>query len=311
MYTYPPAAPSYSGDALTIHRLLQSPALVAKRLQTLVQQRYIADFLLKERLEVAGGAITWESGEPLGTAENPRAVAPGSESPLVTLGNGVPSLAKTTKWAQGTHIYDEAIKRQRMSPVNRAMTRLGNQNVSYIDQVAMSVIGTAVTQSVGATANWVTTATAEQILTQALNVRAQLVALDLGIDPDVVVLSDVVHAAVLAKFIAAGYLPREGTDTAIVTGAFPNIGGMTWVATNHGLATTALVADTDLLGGMADEDLQSPGYARAGEAGQAGVEVLTERLTGGRDGWFMNARRVTVPVVLEPLAGYKITGVSA
>ncbi len=54
---------------------------------------------------------------------------------------------------------------------------------------------------------------------------------------------------------------------------------------------------------MADEKLNSPGYV---SAGQFGVEAKTER--GKNDNWEARARRVTVPVVTEPLAGVKITG---
>lgn len=82
-YTYPPSGPTLSGDAVTIHRMLANPTLVARRLRTLLEQRYIADAILKGRFQVFGGAIAYETGEPIGTAENPRAVAPGAEYPLV------------------------------------------------------------------------------------------------------------------------------------------------------------------------------------------------------------------------------------
>jgi hypothetical protein len=48
-YTYPPAAPTLSGDVETISRFLNSPTLVARRLRTLAEQRYIADTLLSGR----------------------------------------------------------------------------------------------------------------------------------------------------------------------------------------------------------------------------------------------------------------------
>ena len=66
-----------------------------------------------------------------------------------------------------------------------------------------------------------------------------------------------------------------------------------------------LVVDRQQLGGMADEDIQSPGYAKSN-----GIEVKTNRLVGSddRDGYRVRARRVTVPVVLEPSAGVRITG---
>lgn len=303
-YTYPAPAPSLASDVLSIHRLLANPTLVARRLRTLVEQRYIADALLKGRFGVEGGAIVYETGEPFGSGENPRAIGPGGEYPLVSLGPGAASIAKTTKWGQDTEIYDEAIKRLRRNPVDRALTRLANQSVAYIDGIAMSGITTAVT----ATANLgaaLAAASAEQILTAFLTAKANIIALNQGYMPDTVVMDDVSHAIVMAKFIAAGYLPRESGNTPLMTGDFPKLQGLLWLATPNGIANTAIIADTEQLGGMADEDLQSPGYVKAEGVG---VEVKVNRLNGSddRDGYRARARRVTVPVVIEPAAARKI-----
>lgn len=303
-YTYPAPPATVSGDIQSIHHLMQSPPLIARRLRTLLEQRYIADALLKGRFEAVGGGIFYESGEPIGSGENPKAVAPGGEYPLVSLGGGAMSGAKTVKWGQDTEIYDEAIARLKRNPVDRGLTKLANQNVAYVDSVAMSAITSAVT----ATANLgaaLAGATAEQILTAFLTAKANIIALNEGYMPDTVVMDDVSHAIVMAKFIAAGYLPREAGNTPLMTGDFPRLQGLTWLATPNGIANTALIADTEQLGGMADEDLGSPGYAKVDGVG---VEVKVSRLTGSddRDGYRARARRPTVPVVLEPAAARKI-----
>src|SRR5437868_1992597 len=144
-YTYPATAPTISGDTLTISRFLQSPTLVARRLRTLLEQRYIADALLTGRYRVSGGSIQYETGESIFTTDSPLAVAPGSEYPLTTIGTGTASLAKTVKWGQDGLVTDESISRQQMDPVNRALTKLANQNVKYVDSVALSAIASAVT----------------------------------------------------------------------------------------------------------------------------------------------------------------------
>src|SRR5213078_353821 len=94
-------------------------------------------------------------------------------------------------------------------------------------------------------------------------------------------------------------------DNPVFTGDFPSYAGLLWLATNHGITNVGLVVDSEQLGGMADEDLQSPGYSRIDGIA---VEVKTNRLTGSDDpdGYRIRARRVTVPVVLEPTAGRKI-----
>jgi hypothetical protein len=315
-YTYPAAAPSLSGDNVTISRFLNNPTLVARRLRTLLEQRYIADTLLSGRFTASGGAILYETGETIFAGDNPRAVAPGSEYPLTSLSTGTASLAKTVKWGEDALITDEAISRQGMDPVNRGLTKLVNQNVKYVDSVALSAISSAVTQTMaagtgdGSGANtWIAAATtAADILTDVMFVKGTVAALNNGYELDTVVVSDVVWSLVLAKFTAAGYFPREdNAQNPALTGQFPTIAGLRWLPTpNLPVANAALVVDSQQLGGMADEDLGGPGYT---SAGGVGVQVKTMR-NDEQDRWRIRCRRVTVPVVVEPAAAYKITAVS-
>ena len=308
--TYPPASPTISGDVQTINTFLQSPTRVARVLRSILLMRYIADTLLKGRFNVVGGAVQYETGETIFTADDPRAVAPGGEYPLTTVGTGTSSIAKTVKWGQDALITDEAIKRLGFDPVRRALLKLANQNVRHIDSVALSAIASAVTGTQAAASTW-PTATATQILTDVLTAEAAIVNQNQGYNPDVVVVDPVSHAHALAKFAAAGYFSREnnGANPAL-TGEFPVIAGKLWLSTpNVPVAGRALLVDSDQLGGMADEDLGGPGYAPAADPGTAPVEVKTMR-DDEDDQWRVRARRVTVPVVIEPAAGRWITGIA-
>jgi hypothetical protein len=305
---YPPAPPTLSGDLITISRFLQNPTLIARRLRTLLEQRYIADALLTGRFQVSGGAVLYETGESIFAPDDPRAVAPGSEYPLTNPANGVASMAKTVKWGSDAMITDESIKRQNLDPVNRAFIKLANTNVKYVDSVALAAVSSAVTQNTatpGGTA-WAT-ASAQQILEGVLQAKASIVALNQGYDPDTVVVDDIRLAYALSKFVAAGYLPREtNTDNPALTGIFPVIAGMRWLASpNLPTVGNALVLDSQMLGGMADEDLGGPGYV---SAGGVGVQAKTIR-DDEDDQWRIRIRRVTVPIVLEPASAWKVTGV--
>jgi hypothetical protein len=304
-YIYPPAPPTISGDNVTISRFLNNPTLVARRLRTLLEQRFIADALLTQRFRVEGGAVVYESGESIYSNDAPRQVAPGAEYPLTGLPSGVASLAKTSKWGQDTKVTDESIRRQGFNPVQRALTKLVNQNVKTIDGVALSAIASAVTQSTAAAAAW-STATAAQIFKDVALAKANVAALNQGYDLDTVVVSDLAWANAFTAFVAAGYFAREdAAANPVITGAFPTINGLRWLVTpNLPTAGTALILDSQQLGGMADEDLGGPGYARVGGVG---VEAKSIR-DDDNDQWKLRCRRVTVPVVLEPGAAWKITG---
>jgi hypothetical protein len=303
-YTYPAPAPTLTGDTIAISRFLNSPTMVGRRLRTIAEQRYIADALLTQRFQVVGGAVVYETGETIFTNDNPRAVAPGSEYPLTSANTGAASLAKTTKFGQDTIVTDEAIARQRMQPVNKAMLKLVNQNVKFVDSIALSAIASAITASQAAAATW-STSTAQQKITDVATTKASILALNQGYDPNIVVCDDLAWAYAFASFVASGMLPREDNNPA-VSGQFPVIDGMTWLVTpNLPTPGTVLVLDSEQLGGMADEDLGGPGYTAAGPVG---IQAKTIR-DDDNDRWKLRMRRVTVPVILEPAAGRKITGV--
>jgi len=306
-YTYPPAAPTLAGDVETINRFLQSPTLVSRALRTLAQQRYIADRLLQQRFQVSGGAVLYETGESIFTSDNPKAVSPGSEYPLTTAPTGAASMAKVVKWGQDTKITDESIKRQLMNPVNRALLKLTNQNVKFVDSIALSAVASAVTNTAAVTASW-KTASAAQMLTDVSQAKASILALNQGYDPDVVVLDDATWARAYSAFVSGGFLPREQAAGAVVSGQFAVIDGMTFLPTpNLPTAGTILVADSQMLGGMADEDLGGPGYANAGATGVEGKSIRDDE----NDGYRLRMRRVTVPIIQEPAAGFVLTGAAA
>lgn len=306
--TYPPAPPSLSGDVETINRFLASPTLIQRRLRTLAENRYIADSILTGRFQVSGGAILYETGESIFSDDAALKVAPGSEYPLTTVGTGAASIAAVSKWGQDTIVTDESIKRRQMDPVERAFTKMVNQNVKTVDTAALAVIASAVTQNTATGGAWSTAGTtAATVLADVLNAAASIRGLNMGYEPDTVVVNDADLAFALAKFVAAGYFARE-TDSAnpALTGQFPVIAGMRWLATpNIVAANTALVLDSTQLGGMADEDLGGPGYTGSGPAGVEGKSIREDR----EDRWRLRVRRVTVPVVVEPAAAWKITGV--
>lgn len=306
MTTYPPPPPTLTGDVETINRFLRSPAQVARRLRTLAEQRFISDALLTARLPIEGGAIEFETGESLYSDRDVTAVMPGSEYPLTTISDGPASIASVRKWGQDTIVTDESIKRRRISPVDKAMRKVVNQTVKKVDTISLSAIASAVTASQAATAAF-GTATFAQMFGDIMDVVADIRALNEGFEPDTVVTDDVTWARIISAAVTAGVTPRETPAAApAMTGDFPTIAGLRILSTpNIPTAGTLIVLDSTQLGGMADEENLSPGYVS--QEG-VGIEGKVWRLDG-EDAWRMRARRVTVPVVENPAAAKKLTGV--
>lgn len=304
-YTYP-APPATVGTDLTtieIHHLLNTPTMIRKRLADLLAQKFIADFLLTGRFVAQGGAILYETGEEIFPADSPEAIEAGGEYPRTVLTSGELASAKTVKWGQDTPITDEAIARLSIEAVNRALRKMANGNIKHVDSVALAVIASKITQTISVTtgANGVNTgawATDDAIIEGVIAVKAKAEELNVGqsYSFDTVVLKPTQFAKVAGKLITGGLVPRESQNS-ILTGVIPDYLGLTWTTSTHVAFTDPLLVDRTQLGGMADEDLRSPGYSSLD-----GLETksIREELT---DSYLLRARRVTVPVVLEAKAG--------
>lgn len=303
-YTYPVARPDGQLTEEQIQLLLANPALISRRIAELADQKFLADFLLSGRYTAQGGGIFYESGEELFAEDDPREVSPGAEYPKTVMSRGEIEAARTVKWGLATEITDESITRQGVNPVDRSMTRIANSIVRHVDRTAWGVIDDKVTQATPAAGAWDTVPAIVETLLGAQAAVAEI-GVDLGgITVDTVVLSGAQYASIMGTFMNAGVLPRENGNP-IVSGTVPtNLLGFTWVTSPNISGTDPILLDRTQLGGMAEEKITSPGYV---QSGGFGIEAKTFRIEG-RDAWQAQARRVTVPVVLEPYAATRITG---
>lgn len=282
--------------------LLGNKTLVARRIAELTREKFIADYLLTGRYDAQGGGVFYdtETGE-LYTGEDPEAIEPAGEYPLVHLDEGVPSAARTVKWGQGTRFTDEKITREGRQYVDRGLARVGNTIVRHVDGVAWGVISSKVTSTRAASATWDKAGVMMRDILSVQNERAELAT---GIELDTVALSGDQFANLIGLLVDDKALPREQANI-VLTGNVPvNALGLTWVTSPHIVGDDPWLFDRDQLGGMADEKLISEEFA---SAGPQGVEAATERVKGV-DAYEVRARRVTVPVVVEPNAGVRLTG---
>ena len=299
-YTYPVKHPTGTLTTAQLHLLLQNNKVIAKRVADLSKMKFIADYLLQGRFDATGGGIFYETGEPVFAADNPEAISPLGEYPLVVLDDGTVVGAKTDKWGLDTMISDEKIARQGRFYVDRGILRVTNTVIRFIDQVAMAVIASRVS-STFTSGTWDSAGAAVEAL---LTIQAERANLGIGLELDTIVLRPAQYAKVIGMLIDDKALPRESGETAIKGNLPVDALGLTWATTPNFQGSNPLLLDRDNLGGMADEKLGGPNYASAGDFG---VEVKSIR-DEDTEGYKVRARRVTVPVVTEPLAGVQLTG---
>jgi hypothetical protein len=305
-HIYPPAAPTISGDVLTISRFLDNPTAVSRRLRTLAENRFIADVLLTGRYQVSGGSLLYEQTESIYTNKAPEVVNPGAEYPRSPATPGPAAVASVSKWGQDVPVTDEHVGRYGRRAVDVALIKIVNYIVRQVDSISLAAISAATTQTAAATAAWTSAGSADPLLDLML-AKAAIQANDQGYDADTAVMSDASYARLIANQKIIAGLGREGNGSVTITGDQLTIAGLRILATNNlPVAGTVFVLDSSMLGGIGFERIPSPEYT--GDP-QNGVESWSRRDPSANDQWIVRGRRPVVPVVQEPGAAYKITGV--
>lgn len=299
--TYPPAAPTLSGDLLTISRLLQSPTAINRRLRTFRDLRFVSDQILTQRFRSTGGAVLYDQSEPFVNARTVEGVSPGSEYPFSDVDAGTAALAAIVKWGQKVRVTDEEIIRSVYAgqAIDRKLRKLVNSIIRQVDSVTLAAVASAVSSTSAASATW---STSSAILYDILAAKAVIVGQNLGYNPDTLLLTDAKYALLMSNSVITNAWRRETTENPVYTGQVETIAGLKIIVSPNLPTSDPWVLDSTQLGGMADEMGGAPGYNVA----DLGVETKTIR-QDGIDAWDMQGRRKTVPVVQEPAAATRIT----
>jgi hypothetical protein len=309
-YAFPAAAPTLSGDLITISRFLADPVRIQRRLRDATDLRFVADQLLKDRQRASGGAALYDMTEPFISDRTVEAVSAGSEYPYANLATGTAGIAAVSKWGQKVFLSDEEVTRKSwpMSAVDRALTKVVTTIIKQVDTVAMAAIGTAITAEVATVGSWDNATPANRKPLDDILIGIQAIEdLNLGYRADTLVVSPKAYTYLMLSDAIAQLRKREDSTNPVYTGMIETVANLRVIKTpNLPVITRAWIIDSNSLGGMVDETATAPGYAAYG--GIAGVEVKSIR-KDEQDGWDLQARRLTVPFVQEPGAGYEITGV--
>jgi hypothetical protein len=303
--TYPAAAPTISGDTLTISRFLQNPTYITRVLRTFRNLRFVSDQILTQRFRSSGGAVLYEQSEAIVSDRTVEAVAPGSEYPFANLPTGTAAVAAIVKWGQKTRLTDEEIARSvyAIQAISRNMQKVVNSVIRQVDAVTMSAVQSAAADT-GTAGIWDSaTAANRKPLDDILLAVQRIEDRNQGFAPDTLVVSPKAYTYLMLNDAIAQLRQRETTSNPVYTGMIESIAGLTVLKTPS-LTTTALVLDSQALGGMADETDGAPGYAVADLAVQI-KSIRQDEL----DAWDLQGRRKTVPVVQESGAVEEITGV--
>lgn len=305
MTIYTPPAPTVDGQTITVSHLVNNPVLVQRTLRGLVNLRLIGGKLLTGRVDMTGsGSAIFEIGESIYATDDAETIDDLMEYPLTDDENADLAVVSAGKYGLATEIPDALIARNRMDVVMRKLTKIANRIVVGFDGRVISAIGSAVTQTQAASAAW-NTANADPFL-DAMLAGSVVDDLEEGFAVDTLVAKPVAYARLVAQAKIMNALPRE-SDNVVLTGRMTQIAGYTILKSNRlPSGVDVMGVDTTALGSIAFER-QGGGY-EGDAADPNGVESKVIRLEEN-DGVRIQVRKVAEPVVVEPGAAVKLTGV--
>ncbi len=302
-YNFP--LPVVNGQLITVDRMANSPIMIYRALRTIVQQRLIGDKILTGKVNLTGtGAGVYEISESIFPDYLPTQVSPLAEYPLTTNTPGTVAQVNTPKWGQAFEISDEMIAHNRMDILRRNLLKMANRLVFNLDAQVLAAVASAVTQTQAGTAAWSSPSTADP-LADVLLAAAQIDSLNMGYLADTVVLTPTLFARAISANKVIQNMPRENSANNITLNAnMAQIGGMTFLkSTNLPGGVSGIVLDSTVLGSLAWEDLGG-GYAGPPDDVQSKT-IRQEKV----DGVHVQGRIVKAPMVQEPGAAVKLTGI--
>lgn len=303
MTTYPDVKRDKALTREEVHGFLRSTPLVARRMQALTDLSFLSDYLLRGSADATGsGAVMIEEDESLFVDGESEIIAPGGEYPLITAEEAAAALIALRKRGFDDELTDEKIARTPGDALRKTLVKMANTVIRDFDSFTRGIIASKVTQTYTGAA-WTS---GKAIIKDVFGAAAKLEELELGYSADTVVLKPTQYAEVHGELLGAGLLPREQGNPLLAGARAFDYAGLTWVKSMYSPFSDPFVVDSDNLGGIATEDIGSPGYART----ESGVEVKTWRPSGrdDNDSWRLRARRVATPYVTAPKAGIRITG---
>ncbi len=293
---YPPAAPTISGDTLSLSVFLNNPARVQRVIQDLSAQRFIADRIFSGGPPADGGAVVYDqvTANDLFTARDVQEIQPNSEFPILNETEPNPLVALVKKWGGAATLSYEAVRRDRRDILRRNLIKLRNTIVRKVDTVALATLAAAPTQTQSASADWGTAST--DIIGDIEIAKNKLDALDMGYVADTVLVNPAEALGVRINTGIRSSYPRENLNQNLLTGEAMDLRGvlgLTWFVSNRVTAGAPWVLDSTQLGSISDE-IPGP-YSR----------VLDQP---ERERWLIQAARVPTMYVTDPKAAVAITG---
>ncbi len=302
-------------DLADIVGLLENTPAVQAYLGNYLAQNIITYRLFTQRMFAPNGSFAYQPTMPQAAVDlsaNPTGVIlPGAEFPLGQTGQSTPTVGQVSKVARKSYVTREALTAYRRNAVDTALRQLTNWYSDDVDGLGVTVLNTAIPSTggsarvVGGTITaWSAATTYDAISGPIEEAKTGILDTRLGFRGNALVTSNANVSALRQNGAIAQILAFSRQETAL-TGMTYNhffdvdiIGIPTQLCTGTPFQHGALVADLDVLGGIAE---QEPLRINS---------IYNEANLVPSEAWVLSVAHNFAHVVLNPLAGVWINGIS-
>lgn len=297
-YPYPPSAPSYDRELLTVDRYLKQPTLITRILTDMTTQQFVSRYLFRQGPANAGVIVYDTATEQdlyveVDPNRQPGSIEPGSEFPDVGFTDQAPDVALAKKYGAKFPVTYEQVERDTRDVIARGLIKTKNTMVKQSDLRALAVIRAhPLIPRVPAAAPWDTSG--ERAIQDIQTATGVIDNTDLEYTADTAIINPMTATMLLNLKSIWDRLPRENAASNLLL--HPQLNGLlnlNWIKSRRQPQGEVTILQRGIIGTTGTE---VPMYSRVVD------EPLRERqvvMCGVRD----------VNVVTDPLAAYTITNV--
>lgn len=280
---------------ITVRAFLKRQSLLQRAMTDISKKGFIADALLATGYPVAGGVVPYTRSETIYLDRDPEVIEELAEYPIAPFAPLQLLEERAKKYGLKTVISEEAVRRSVMPEIPRALTKLSNTIIRYVDGLFLTkLVNDPDINTRAAAAAWTSSATT--IFNDIEEARSDIRLQFEGYVPDTLVLHpSKIPALTTNDKIAQAYNNAQAPRNPIFTGQLPPLFGLDIFYTpNLPSANTALLMQRKMIGGIADE---------------VPLEVKSLPFDEDTDAYWIKGRRVVATFLQEPKAVTKITGI--
>lgn len=290
-----PTPYSDSGQTISVEAFLRQPELVLHRMLDISEKGFIVDELLQEGYNADGGYAAYTRSESIYLDGDPEEIPEGTEYPVIGPSDVLRLQEIARKYGLKHFITEEAVRRSIMPEVEKALQKLKNMIIRYVDGIFLAkLIADTGIQTRAAEAAWGPTAT--NVGRDLENSRADIRNVNEGYEAtDIVIHSTRLPSLTTNDKLGDAYKGNVASEHPQFTGYVGSIWGLNILHTPNLPATNiALILQRKMVGGIADE---VPMQARP-----LPFDESTDKV-------WLKGRRITATFLTDPLAVVKLTGI--